>query len=70
MKIKKKKLKKMLQNKYWEGVNVGIEYALDHPDVVQWRRTTQEITKAGDAIRQAFRDLGETIFNKQGEGKN
>lgn len=61
MKIKKKKYKRELDRKYWEGVDDGIEFALDNPAVVQWRKKQKEIVKAGNSLQQACGDLGARV---------
>ena len=32
MKIKKKEFNKQLKDKYWQGVELGVKFALDNPD--------------------------------------
>lgn len=35
MKIKKKELKKQLQDRYWQGIEAGMKFALDSPDTAE-----------------------------------
>lgn len=71
MKIKKKEYQKQLDDKYWDGVKVGMEFALDHPEeaknclnrLLLIRNTTEKLLKA-------FEPVSDAIAKVFGERKN
>lgn len=68
MKIKKKRYKKELDDAYWRGVDAGIRFAQERPDMAenfnieQTRATTSKLQKVfasiGESLTKAFKGDG------------
>lgn len=61
MKIKKKEYKKELQDSYWRGVEAGIKFAKERPDLADNFNVTQ--TRAIiDKVQKVFTEMGEGLI--------
>lgn len=71
MKIKKKEYHKQLDDRYWEGVNAGIKFALNNPeDAKRYVDRTEALRKISENAAKAFEGLGKVlsnIFTSKGE---
>lgn len=65
MKIKKKELNKMLQDRFIDGVKAGIEMALKHPETAvvlykmdkeRFRETMQKFRNTAEAILESIKN--------------
>lgn len=70
MKIKKKEYQKQLDDKYLEGVNEGMKFALDNPEEArQYVDTSEALIKIAENVIEALKPLDNIInncFNKKG----
>lgn len=62
MKIKKKRYKKELNDAYWRGVDAGIRFAKERPDMAE-NFNVEQLRETADKIQKAFGNLGESIRN-------
>ena len=60
MKIKKKRYKNELKDAYWRGVDAGIRFAKERPDMAE-SFNVEQIRATADKIQKAFGNLGESI---------
>ena len=64
MKIKKKEYQKQLNDRYWEGVNVGMKFALNNPnDAKRYVDRTEALRKISENAAKAFEGLGKALSN-------
>lgn len=62
MKIKKKEYKKELSDAYWNGLKVGMEFALDNPEMAKkYRDRTETIRAMSEKFSDAMSKLAEGI---------
>lgn len=64
MKIKKKEYQKQLDDRYWEGVNAGIKFALKSPEEAEiYVDRTEALRKISENAAKAFEGLGKALSN-------
>lgn len=68
MKIKKKEYRSQLNDRFWEGVNAGMKFALNNPDDARrYIDRTEVLRKITENAAKAFEGIGKainTFFNK------
>ena len=70
MKIKKKEYYKNLNDRYWEGVNAGIKFALNNPEEAKrYVNRTEALRKISENAAKAFEGIGKAISNYFGVNK-
>lgn len=71
MKIKKKEYQKQINDKFWEGVNAGMNFALNNPDDARrYVNRIEALRKISENAAKAFEGLGKAlsnIFTSKGE---
>ena len=64
MKIKKKEYYKQLNNRYWDGVNSGMKFALNNPDDARrYVDRTEALRAITEKSAKAFEGIGKAISN-------
>lgn len=64
MKIKKKEYYKQLDDRYWDGVNAGMKFALNNPDdAKRYIDRTEALRKISENAAKAFEGIGKAISN-------
>lgn len=78
MKIKKKEYQKQLDDKYWNGVQAGIKFALNNPkeadkykdNIAYLRRNTMMMVAAFDRLSEHLANLFGGNKNDNNSGRN
>lgn len=60
MKIKKKRYKKELDDAYWRGVDAGIRFALEKPDLAE-SFNVEQIRAITSKLQKVFASIGESL---------
>ena len=64
MKIKKKEYQKQLDNRFWEGVNAGMKFALQNPvKAEQYVDHIEVLRLQVERVKEAFQVLSDAIHN-------
>lgn len=64
MKIKKKEYQKQINDKFWEGVNAGMKFALNNPDDARrYIDRTEALRKISENAAKAFEGIGKALSN-------
>lgn len=64
MKIKKKEYQKQLDDRYWDGVNAGMKFALNNPDdAKRYIDRTEALRAITGTAAKAFEKLEKAISN-------
>ena len=64
MKIKKKEYQKQLDDRYWDGVNAGMKFALNNPDdAKRYIDRTEALRAITEKAAKAFEGLEKAISN-------
>lgn len=64
MKIKKKEYYKQLDDRYWDGVNTGMKFALNNPDDARrYIDRIEALKKISENAAKAFEGIGKAISN-------
>lgn len=60
MKIKKKRYKKELNDAYWRGVDEGIRFAKERPDMAE-SFNVEQIRATTSKLQEVFASIGESL---------
>ena len=64
MKIKKEEYRNQLNDRFWEGVNAGMKFALNNPDdAKRYIDRTEALRAIVEKATKAFEGLGKVISN-------